>query len=491
MAKLPKIIRNMQEGQMKRLAEGGDAAEDNPATGGGAGMFPTTPVVPPNPDDTPASVKPISGEMPQQKIGLTEGEKITAQPMSIGADEMVTDQTIGSTPTTALQQADDTGLTVTAPTIKSAAESSATYTAYTTTDSPEAVAAQGTLSANSVIGDIQGAVSDESVAQAAQGVVDEKATVKYQLSELYNSMTEGTEPPAWAAPAVRKVTAVMQQRGLGASSMAAAAITQAIMESGIPIAVNDAKTYATMELQNLNNEQQTALRNAMTYAAMDTANLNARMTAAANNAKSFLAIDAQNLTNSQASNTLSFQAKVQKLTADQAQINAAQQFNAKTESQVSQFFTELGTQVENANATRVAAMRQFNADQGNATARFVSQMEDSRDKFNSNMSAQIDQSNAHWRRQINTENTTLQNETNRINAQNLLGLNATAQNQLWQRYRDEAQWVLQKAENAASRAHSFAMTSQQNDFSRDTYEKEFTDNLYSEMGRAIVYGLFT
>ena len=156
-----------------------------------------------------------------------------------------------------------------------------------------------------------------------------------------------------------------------------------------------------------------------------------------------------------------------------------------------QFFTELGTQVENANATRIAAMRQFNTDQGNATARFVSQMEDSRDKFNSNMGAQIDQSNANWRRQINTDNTALANETNRINAQNLLGLNSAAQNQLWQRYRDEAQWVLQKAENASSRAHSFAMTSQQNDFSRETYETEFTDNLYSEMGRAILYGIFS
>ena len=78
-----------------------------------------------------------------------------------------------------------------------------------------------------------------------------------------------------------------------------------------------------------------------------------------------------------------------------------------------------------------------------------------------------------------------------MNAQNLLGLSVSAQNQLWQRYRDEAQWVLQKAENAATRAHSYAMTSQQNDFSRDTYETEFKDNMYSEMGRAILYGIFT
>jgi len=491
MARLPTIIRNMQQGQMKRLAEGGETTEDNPAKTGGAGMFPTTPIAQPEAGSALTTVTPLSGVLPEQKIGLTSGEKIDSTPIAANTNEFVTDQTIGATPTTDLQQASDTGLVVAAPTAQSAAESAATYTSYSTTGSDEAVAAQGTLSANSIIGDIQGAVSSQSIAEAAQGTVSEKSTVKYQIGELFKSMSEGSEPPAWAAPAVRKVTAQMQQRGLGASSMAAAAIMQAVMESGIPIAATDAKTYATMDLTNLSNEQSTALKNAATYAAMDTNNLNARMTAASNNAKAFLAIDATNLTNSQASNTLTFQAKIQKLTTDQAQENASRQFNAKSEAQVMQFFSELGTQVENANATRVAAMRQFNTDQGNATERFVSQMEDSRDKFNSNMGAQIDQSNANWRRQINTDNTALGNETNRINAQNLLGLNATAQNQLWQRYRDEAQWVLQKAENASSRAHSFAMVSQQNDFSRDTYETEFKDNLYSEMGRAVLYGIFS
>ena len=155
-----------------------------------------------------------------------------------------------------------------------------------------------------------------------------------------------------------------------------------------------------------------------------------------------------------------------------------------------EFFSELGTQVENANMTREAAMRQFNADQSNATGRFVAQMEDSRQKFNANMAVQIDQSNADWRRNINTANTSLVNETNRVNAQNLLGLTTSAQNQMWQRYRDEASWVLQKAESAAQRAHAFAIASQQNDFSRDTYAQEFKDNLYGEMGRSILYKIF-
>lgn len=449
---------------MKRLAEGGEATDES--VSGTLGL---------SPRDAPA-----------QKTELTDAETVAPTLMTEQTNEELAPISVGTTPTTALSTASEANLTVAKPQATAAAQ----YTAYTVPDTPEAIAAQGTLSQESKIGDIQGTVSQEALAAAAQGTVSEKATVKYQLGQLFDSIKTGEELPAWAAPAVRNVTAQMQARGLGASSMAAAAITQSLMEAGVPIAAADAKTYATMDMQNLNNSQQTALQNAMTYAAMDKANLDARMQGAVNNAKSFLAIDAANLTNAQQANTLSHQSQIQKLFTNQAQDNAALQFNAKSENQVTEFFNELGVQVENANQTRVAAMRQFNADQGNATSRFASQMEDSRDKFNSNMAAQIDQSNANWRRQINTSNTAAQNETTRINAQNLLGLSNQAQNQLWQRYRDEAQWSLQRAESASNRSHAFAMQSQQNDFSRDTYETEYKDNMYMELGTAIYNKVF-
>ena len=51
--------------------------------------------------------------------------------------------------------------------------------------------------------------------------------------------------------------------------MAAAAITTALMESGVQIAAQDANKYAAIQLQNLNNKQQSALQNAATFAAMD------------------------------------------------------------------------------------------------------------------------------------------------------------------------------------------------------------------------------
>ena len=464
MAKLPKIIQNMQQGQMKRLADGGDAVDES--VSGKLGLTPR--------------------DAPAQKTELTAGETVTPTPIVEQTTEQIDPINVGTTPTTALSTASETDLSVAKPQATAAAQ----YTAYTVPNTPEAIAAQGTLSQESKIGDIQGTVSQEAVAAAEKGTVSEKATVKYQLGQLFESIKTGEELPPWAAPAVRNVTAQMQARGLGASSMAAAAITQSIMEAGVPIAAADAKTYATMDMQNLNNAQQTALQNAMTYAAMDKANLDARMQAAVNNAKSFLTMDTQNLTNKQQSNALSHQSHIQKLFTNQAQQNASLQFNAKSENQITEFFNELGVQVENANKTRVAAMRQFNADQGNATARFVSQMEDSRDKFNANMTAQIDQSNANWRRVINTENTALQNETNRINAQNLLGLTTQAQNQVWQRYRDEASWVLSRAESASQRAHQFAMSAQQNDFDDQMYHQQFRDSTYQELGKSILDFVF-
>ena len=219
----------------------------------------------------------------------------------------------------------------------------------------------------------------------------------------------------------------MQQRGLGSSSMAAAATMQAMMESGIPIAAQDAQKYANIQLQNLTNQQQAVMQNAAASAQMDTANLNARQQAAVNNAKAFLAIDTQNLTNEQQSATISFQGQMQAMLSDTAQANAAAQLNAKSQNEVDLFFAELGTQIESATLNRKAAIEQYNVSQQNAMSQFNSQMQTARDQFNSNMSVQIAQSNAQWRRDTNTANTAAQNAANQVNAQNLLGLTQQAQ----------------------------------------------------------------
>jgi hypothetical protein len=296
------------------------------------------------------------------------------------------------------------------------------------------------------------------------------------------SLEEGKPMPAWASPAIRKVGAIMQARGMGGSSMAAAAITQAMMESGIPIATADANTYATMELQNLNNKQATTLQNAATYAAMDKANLNARLQAAVTNAQSLLAVDTANLTAEQATNTVNYNALTTALFKDTAADNARKEINAKNELQLEEFYVELGSQVETANANREVAVNQFNSGEDNAMNQFFSSQADSRDKFDATMQFAIDQSNVNWRRQINTADTAVANETNRINAQNLYNSTTTAMNALWQKYRDNASWNFSKSESAEQRAHEIGVMAMEFANSKETYTQEQKDTIGLAVG---------
>lgn len=439
-------------------------------------------------------IKEQAGVVPGVDPTLPAGTKITAKKLTESPDEIIADQTQLEDIDVTASKAPTDELEVTAPT-------KPTYKGVTTATTQPGVtaigpaeAAYGELSPEAVIGEIKGEVSAESIATAATADLDEKATMTYQLGELYKSLEAGKPLPAWAAPAARAANAVMLQRGLGSSSMAAAASVQALMESATPIAAADAQKYATIQLQNLNNEQQTALQNAATYAAMDRANLDVRLQAAVTNARSFLSIDTQNLTNEQASNTLTYNAKLQSVFTDAAAENATAQFNAKSQVQVDQFFAELGSQVEAANKNRVAAQEQFNVDQANAMSQFVEQANNQRQQFNINMQAQIDQSNALWRREINTVNTAVDNEVNRINAQNLLGLTTSAQNALWQKYRDEATWVFQMAENEAQRIHQFGIAAMEADANADMYDQE-TQNKFAQMlgGQALksIFEYFT
>jgi len=329
---------------------------------------------------------------------------------------------------------------------------------------------------------VEGTVSAGSQATAATEALDPQATVQYQLGQLMGSIQSGAPLPPWASPGVRKVSAMMQARGLGASSMAAAAITQSLMESGVQIAARDADKYAAIQLQNLNNKQQTALANAAVYAAMDKSNLSARLQGAVTEAQSLLSVDLKNLDNEQKSNTLSYSALTQGLFKDAAEENARNQFNAKNELQVEEFFAELGSQVETANANRTAAMRQYNASEENAMAQYNTTLADSRDKFNASMTFAVDQSNAVWRREVNTQVTAIQNETNRINTQNFYNASQNALNNLWHQYRDNASWNFQKGENALEREHTTAINAMQIAAAESAYTQQQKDDMAALLG---------
>ena len=431
----------------------------------------------------------ISAVQDQYEGNLPEGGTITATNLA--------DADLTGTELTGPKDIDAGAISVTADTAATPAavvaptapkEGTYDYTASTTADKvTDATAAQLTpdeISPEIKITAPQGELSDEAKAEAAQGEVQQEQLVSYQLGELYASMEEGKPLPAWAAGPVRTATAIMQKRGLGSSSMAAAAVAQSVMEAGLPIAAADAAEYSKINITNLNNRQQAVLQNAAAQAQMDMANLDARMKAAVTNAQSFLAVDLQNLSNEQATEVLNYQGKLQALFTDAAADNAAKQFNAKTQQQVDEFFAELGVQVDNANANRVAAMEQFNVDQKNSTLMFNASMEDARERFNSNMALQIEQSNASWRRQIATVDTATANEVNRQNAMNVLSMSQNALSALWQRYRDESAWLMQSAENERQRAHQMAMLEYEKTGNQDLFLMESEYETAASLGSA-------
>ena len=249
--------------------------------------------------------------------------------------------------------------------------------------------------------------------------------------------------------------------------------------------LNDAKIMENLTLTNLDADMKAALTNAATYASMDMANLNNRQQAEVLNAQAFLQLDMANLTNKQQGEVLKYQAKSQALFTDAAADNARKQFNAQSENQVDQFFSQLGATVRDQNLNRVAAMRQFNVNEQNAQARYNTSIVDARDKFNSTMQAQINQSNAAWRRQINTVNTANQNEANRQNALNLLNVSQNALNRVWQAYRDESSWLVQQSMSKEQYAHELIKLSLNGDVNERLFNSRVKADTWKSAGTAL------
>jgi len=122
--------------------------------------------------------------------------------------------------------------------------------------SPAQEAAQGATQLVTQPTDITAAQVTAAQGEAAQGVVVPESTVRYQLEQLMQDVDDNRAP--WANAAIRKVNSTMLARGMGGSSIAATAITTAVMESAIPIAQLDANIYGQINMQNLLNRQQSA-----------------------------------------------------------------------------------------------------------------------------------------------------------------------------------------------------------------------------------------
>ena len=140
-------------------------------------------------------------------------------------------------------------------------------------------------------------VDAETLAEFKEGKIEAQDTVQGQLASLMQDFDDGT--PAWAAGAMRAANSAMRARGLGSSSMAAAAIVQASMESAIPIASADANAFREMKMDNLGRQQQISLSNAAAQQGVEISNFSAEQQAALQNSQNAFSLQTQNLSNTQ------------------------------------------------------------------------------------------------------------------------------------------------------------------------------------------------
>ena len=101
-----------------------------------------------------------------------------------------------------------------------------------------------------------------------------------------------------------------------------------------------------MNLNNLSNQQALVIAEASALANMDLSNLNNRQQAAVQNAQNSLQLDVSNLSNRQQAAMQNSSLRHNTLLSDQSATNAAEQFNATSQSQTDQFFDNLGKEIK-------------------------------------------------------------------------------------------------------------------------------------------------
>ena len=288
--------------------------------------------------------------------------------------------------------------------------------------------------------------------QAAETTPSEQATVQGQLATLTQNF-DATNPPAWAAGALRGVQAAMAQRGLGASSIAGQAMVQAAMESALPIASADAQTQAQFEAQNLSNRQSRAMLAAQQRATFmgqefdqafqarvqnasrisDIANMNftAEQQIALENSRAANTVNMANLNNSQAmvmaeASALANMDMSNLSNRQQSAVQNAQNFlqmdmaNLTNQQQTDIFKAQQRVQSLFTDQAATNASRQFNATSQNQLDQFFANLSQQASQYNASQSNAQAQFNAGQVNTLERFNAELNNQRDQFNANNQL-----------------------------------------------------------------------
>ena len=518
--------------------------------------------------------------LPEGGTTIPVGTQVT-QEQIIGGDTgqlagtVAVPTTVAPTTTTQLQQAQDANVTA-VQTASDAVDTalSATQAAQTTLEDPRAkvlaaqqtatsvgnvTAAQGqsTLLQNPVQRQIEQGelISPSANAQTASKFTEQieaatatptsQATVAGQLAMLTSNF-DANNPPAWAAGAIRGVQAVMQQRGLGASSIAGQALVQAAMESALPVAQADASVFAQFENQNLSNrqqramlaaqqraqfigiefdqdfqarvqnaakvsdianqnftaEQQIALENSRVTNTMNLNNLSNRQALVLAEASALANMDSSNLNNRQQAAVQNAQNFLQQDMANLTNLQQTELFKAQQRTQAlftdqaatnaaNQFNATSQNQVDQFFSNLAQQASQFNATQANAQAQFNAGQVNTVERFNAEINNQRDQFNAQNQLAIAQNNAVWRREIatadtvaiNRANA--VLDISKEAYDNLWSHYSDTMEWAWTSADNQLDRINELAKAEISADVRREVQAMESSSAAGTAVGSLI------
>lgn len=328
-----------------------------------------------------------------------------------------------------------------------------------------------------------------------------EALVSTQMEQLLSGLENG-EVPMWAKPAVSAVEAMLARRGITASTVGRDSLFNAIIQSALPLAQQNAQTITAaaqqkrndiqqglqleaqfrqqailqnaqntfnLKLANLSNEQQAnlansqflqtvtlteanhrqqaAVQNAINLTQLDIATVDQNTKLAISNAQAFLQMDLANLNNQQQATLIDVQYEQQRLLSNAAAQNAAAQFNASSENQVNMFMAELAANMEQFNTAQINAMKQFNAAEQNKAAAVNASNALAASQFNAQMMLQVEQFNAQQELMVE-----------QWNAQNAQAIEQS--NIQWRRQANLAETAAQNAINQQNVQNSFALTVQ-------------------------------
>jgi len=256
------------------------------------------------------------------------------------------------------------------------------------------------------------------------------------------------------------------------------------------IALENSRAANTMALSNLSNNQAMVMAEAAALANMDMANLNNRQQAAVQNAQSFLAMDMTNLNNKQQTEMFRAQQNIQALFTDQAAENAAAQFNAASENQTNQFFADLQTNVSKFNADQKNAINQFDTNAVNATYQFNVAQDNAMKQFMVSNNLVVAQANAKWRQTSATLNQQADNERALYVAKEQNALTQAELDEIWQRERDEMDYVFNAYQNDQDRSSAIVLQKLAADASKDAAKLQAEIGATQEITKALFDWLF-